>query len=95
MAKASRHKVNGTVQARRFHMGPHRRKMFAATKRGTQPFLPEKAGAVWGLLGTGRPLEALRLGDTETLPVEGLRVHKPPPLFPKASAAVGERPEGA
>ena len=60
-----------------------------------QPFLPEKAAAVWGLLGTGRPLEALRLGDTETLPVEGLRVHKPPPLFPKASAAVGERPEGA
>jgi len=59
-----------------------------------QPFLPEKAAAVWGLLGTGRPLEALRLGDTETLPVEGLRVHKPPPLFPKASAAVGERPEG-
>jgi hypothetical protein len=40
MAK-TRHKVNGTLQARRFHMGPHRRKMFAATKQGRQPFVPE------------------------------------------------------
>jgi hypothetical protein len=41
MAK-TRHKVNGTKQAQRFHMGPHRRKMFAATKQGRQPFVPEK-----------------------------------------------------
>jgi len=59
-----------------------------------QPFLPERAAAVWGLLDTGRALDAVRLDDLGALPVEGLRVHKPPPLFPKASAAVGERPEG-
>ena len=60
-----------------------------------RPFLPVKAEAVWALLGTGRPLDAVRLPDLETLPVEGLRVHKPPPLFPKASATVSERPESA
>jgi hypothetical protein len=38
MAK-TRHRANGTRQARRFHVGPHRRKMLAATKKG--PFVPE------------------------------------------------------
>jgi hypothetical protein len=43
MAKKSLHRVNGTKQARRLHhMGPHRRKMLAATKRRTEPFVPEK-----------------------------------------------------
>jgi len=43
MAKAtSRHRANGSKQARRLHMGLHRRKMLAATKQGTQPFVPEK-----------------------------------------------------
>src|SRR6266550_4551949 len=57
-----------------------------------QPFLPEKAAEVWELLGTGRPLSSVKLGDLGGLAVEGLKVRKPPPLFPKASATVSERP---
>ena len=59
-----------------------------------QPFLPEKAAEVWELLGTGRPLSSVKLGDLGGLAVEGLKVRKPPPLFPKASATVSERPGG-
>jgi hypothetical protein len=40
MPKASRHRVNGTKQARRLQMGAHRKKMWGATKMGTQPFVP-------------------------------------------------------
>ena len=60
-----------------------------------QPFLPEKAAEVWELLGTGGALNSVRLGDLGGLAVEGLRVRKPPPLFPKASATVSQRPGGA
>jgi methionyl-tRNA synthetase len=47
------------------------------------PFLPEKAAAVWDLLGTGRDVRAVSLADLETLAVAGWQVQKPPPLFPK------------
>jgi methionyl-tRNA synthetase len=47
------------------------------------PFIPEKAEDVWRTLGTGRPLAAVRFDELPTLAVEGLRVERPPILFPK------------
>jgi len=47
------------------------------------PFLPEKAAAIWDMLGTGRPHGDLRLGDLAAPGLEGRTVAKPPPLFPK------------
>jgi hypothetical protein len=41
MAKVSRRRVNGRLQSQRLRMGPHRKKMWGATKMGTQPFVPE------------------------------------------------------
>jgi methionyl-tRNA synthetase len=51
------------------------------------PFMPDKAEAVWGLLGAPRPLGQVRLAELAALGVEGQRVAKPPPLFPKPSTA--------
>ena len=47
------------------------------------PFLPEKAAAIWRLLGTDKPFERLTWPDLAAPAVEGRRVEKPPVLFPK------------
>ncbi|HXF94644.1 MAG TPA: class I tRNA ligase family protein [Gemmatimonadales bacterium] len=51
------------------------------------PFMPAKAEEVWQVLGTGRPLAAVRLGDLETPLPEGAQVGEPPILFPKLQPA--------
>jgi methionyl-tRNA synthetase len=58
------------------------------------PLLPEKAALVWDVLGTGRPLAAVRLGDLETPQVSGRTVGQPPILFPKLQPAA-KQPERA
>jgi methionyl-tRNA synthetase len=50
------------------------------------PFIPTKAEAVWGVLGAPRPLGRVTLAELAGLSVEGQRVSKPPPLFPKPDA---------
>jgi len=50
------------------------------------PFIPAKAAACWDLLGTGRALAAVRLGDLTDPQVTGLTVQTPPILFPKPAA---------
>ncbi len=47
------------------------------------PFVPTTAQAIWSLLGTGTPLDGVRLDALEAPQVEGRRVAKPPVLFPK------------
>jgi methionyl-tRNA synthetase len=49
------------------------------------PYMPEKAAAIWSAVGTSppRPFAAVRLGDIRALAVDGWRVAKTPPLFPK------------
>ena len=47
------------------------------------PFIPEKARAIWSLLGTDRAFDTVALADFAKLSVGGHRVSKPPPLFPK------------
>jgi methionyl-tRNA synthetase len=51
------------------------------------PFMPAKAEAVWGVLGAPRPLGQVTFADLARLSVEGQRVSKPPPLFPKPDAS--------
>jgi methionyl-tRNA synthetase len=47
------------------------------------PFMPGKADALWTVLGTPQPLAGVRLSDLAHPAVEGLKVAKPPALFPK------------
>ena len=47
------------------------------------PFMPGKSAEIWELLESGRALDALRLSDLDAPAVEGLKVRKPPILFPK------------
>ena len=50
------------------------------------PFIPEKAAAVWGLLGGDVPFERLSWSHIEAPVFEGRRVAKAPVLFPKPAA---------
>jgi methionyl-tRNA synthetase len=51
------------------------------------PFMPEKAAAIWGLLGAETPWERLTWGHLEAPALEGRHVTKPPVLFPKPQPA--------
>ena len=47
------------------------------------PFMPEKAAAIWTLLGGDVPFERLTWAAIESPALDGRRVAKPPVLFPK------------
>ena len=50
------------------------------------PFVPAKAAELWGLLGSTKPWNAVRLSDLESGPRAGAVVLKPSILFPKPQA---------
>jgi len=50
------------------------------------PLLPEKAGELWAMLGTGRPLASARFADLPGLDPTGWVVRKAGALFPKPPA---------
>lgn len=47
------------------------------------PLLPAKAAEIWGLLGSGKAWNAVRLTDLDAAPAPGTGVQKPSILFPK------------
>jgi methionyl-tRNA synthetase len=51
------------------------------------PFMPGKSAEIWDLLESGRALSTLRVSDLDAPAVEGLKVRKPPILFPKPVSA--------
>jgi methionyl-tRNA synthetase len=51
------------------------------------PFMPDKAAAVWQLLGAATPARALTWANVRVPAVEGAHVEKPGVLFPKPVAA--------
>ena len=48
-----------------------------------EPFIPGKALELWGALGQTGPIDAAAFSHLKSPPVSGIRVEKPPALFPK------------